>query len=412
MKCSFSLTLWLSTIVAAHAHATTQRQWITSWYGSPIEAIQQESRSSCKLTPVSNQNLPPAYYVIQQFENATFRTVVRLSAGGDRLRVRISNAYGCHPLTVGGLQVIASGESRRATFNRQLRAVVAPRTSIVSDPVDLSTPDAAKIEIRVFYPEPIPQGITFSVTAEGSALIAGDALLTTTPQETTTQLPAYFLTSVDVERTSTRGAIVAIGDSITAGGGTRWPALLAQRLSKVGKSYAVINAGIGGNRLLRDSPARNHVGVSVSDRFQTDVLDQASVKYVILFAGINDLGWAQTSLDDSKPPTLAEITAATCKLSERAHRRGLIFYAATLPPFEGASIRGYYTPEKNQLRHALNAWIRESRCIDGNVDFERALSNPENANQFHPDFDSGDHLHPNDAGQRAMSDAIDLALFR
>jgi len=290
---------------------------------------------------------------------------------------------------------------------------VPPGALAVSDPVTLATSAGTELTISVYYPESIPQQITrHDNAAESNVLIRANVARNRPPAPAETSLPhTYFLTGVDVESTVPSGTVVAIGDSITDGGARRWPALLARRLADTGKNYGVLNAGISGNRLLRDGevPWPEVFGQSALNRFDRDVLNQPGVKYVILYEGINDLGLS--TLDCSNPPTVADITAAIRLLAQRARQRGLKFYAATLAPFEGTLEPGYYSRQKNHIREGINEWIRGSRDIDGYFDFDRALADPAQPDRMSPALDSSDHLHPNDAGEQVLSKAVDLSMF-
>lgn len=405
------LLLLLASCIAGPLHAAEEQHWIPSWYGTSLAPTHEPERLPCLAKQASDPKLSAEDSGALRFENVTFRTIVHLTIGGDRLRLRLSNADGCSSLRIGRIDVRTRKGDRTVTFNGQAQTTVSAGMAVVSDPLNVGTTDGENIEIRAFYPGLLPHEMTFTSGAEENTIIPDASLSATRAQQLSKRLATYFLTAVDVDRASSRGVIVAIGDSITAGGAGAWPALLARRLQREGKEYSVLNAGIGGNRLLSDSPQGKFMGESVPHRFQHDVLDQQNVSYVILYIGINDLGLAQTTWDNSPTPKVAEFIRAICHLSERAHQRGSPLYVSTLPPFEGTSTPGYYTDEKNKVRQQINAWVRESRCIDGYFDFDRALAHPEELNRLHPEFDSGDHLHPNEAGQRALSSAIDLSFF-
>jgi lysophospholipase L1-like esterase len=207
------------------------------------------------------------------------------------------------------------------------------------------------------------------------------------------------------------GSIVTFGDSITDGArstpdtNSRWPDILAKRLMEQpgNAKPAVLNAGIGGNRVLTDSIY--NYGINALARFESDALDQAGVTYVIVMEGINDIGNGR----QNPTPTAEDLIVGHKQLIEMAHTRGLKIYGATLTPFEAAN---YFTKEGEAKREALNQWIRESKAYDAVIDFDLATRDPANPTRLLPRYDSGDHLHPNDAGYKAMGDSIDLAIFK
>jgi lysophospholipase L1-like esterase len=218
----------------------------------------------------------------------------------------------------------------------------------------------------------------------------------------------FLISRVEVAAPQNAGVIAAFGDSITDGAvstvdtNNRWPDQLARRLAarKGGRPFAVINQGISGNRLLGDG-----AGVAALARFDRDVLMQTGVTHVIVLEGINDIGQARAN----PTPGAQDLIAAHKQLIARAKARGLTMIGATLTPYEGAA---YYTPEGEAKRQALNDWIRNSGEYDGVIDFDKLTRDPANPKRFNPAFDSGDHLHPNDAGYKAMGDAIELGLFK
>jgi lysophospholipase L1-like esterase len=213
--------------------------------------------------------------------------------------------------------------------------------------------------------------------------------------------------------------VVAFGDSITDGARStpnanrRWPDFLAERLrARGGSEVGVLNAGIGGNRVLRDPADNIRFGMNALARFDRDVLAQPGVKYVIVLEGINDLGHAGTPAPAAEMPSEEDLVAGMKQMIERAHERGLKIFGATLTPFAGTAFPGYYSPEKDAIRKRINEWIRKSKAFDGVIDFDEAVRDPNRPDAMLPAYDGGDHLHPGDAGYKAMGAAIDLALFR
>jgi lysophospholipase L1-like esterase len=204
--------------------------------------------------------------------------------------------------------------------------------------------------------------------------------------------------------------LVAFGDSLTEGGGfvsRPWPAVLAERLQRRsgGGRIDVVNAGISGNRLLRDD-----FGPSGVRRFRRDALERAGVRWVIVLEGINDLGYAGSADPGAPPVTADELIGGFRQLIAQARAAGVKIYGGTLLPFEGA-VGGYYAQEKERVRQAVNAWMRSTGELDAVIDFDAAVLDPERPARLRPAFDTGDHLHLNAAGQRAMGEAVDLRLF-
>jgi len=229
-----------------------------------------------------------------------------------------------------------------------------------------------------------------------------------------------FLTGVDVAAPPSASTLIAFGDSITDGARStvdtnhRWPNFLAERLlaRKGAAPIAVVDEGIGGNRILHDPNMNIAFGVSALARFDRDVLAQPGVKYVIVLEGINDLGHASPDHFPEEQVNAGQIIAGLKQLAARAHEKGIKIYGATLTPFQGTPSTGYYSPEKEAQRKAVNEWIRTGNAFDGVIDFDKAVRDPANPDRMAEAFDSGDHLHPKDAGYRAMGESINVALFK
>jgi len=244
----------------------------------------------------------------------------------------------------------------------------------------------------------------------GDAEIAANSTITSWP----------FLTTVEVRPGETNGAVVALGDSITDGFGStlnanhRWTDVLADRLLVPnGRGTAVLNAGLSGNRLLHDAPeGYPWYGPDALNRFDGDVLGQSGVKYVVVLEGLNDIGLPGYVAPESDQVTSSQLTAGLLQLIQRAHSRGISVYGGTLTPFEGAAYPGYYSPAKEAERQQVNQWIRSSESFDAVIDFDQAVRDPDHPARLHPQYDSGDHLHPNDAGYHAMGSAVELGWFQ
>ena len=360
------------------------------------------------------------------FSNQTLREIVRVSIGGSTVRVRLSNAHNRATVNVGAAHLalraqesaITPGSDRVLTFSGRPNLVLPPDAVAISDPVTLEIPAGSDVAVSLFIPGNAMAGGVHYGALQTSYITAGDVTGSTTLAEPTPLNSWAFLAGVDVMATEKAATVVTFGDSITDGtrstpdANRRWPNLLDERLRarKGGASLGVVNAGIGGNRVLHDAvPAVIRFGVNAMARFDRDVLAQPGVRYVVVLEGINDIGFPPGISPAGEEVTAEDVIAGHRQLIERAHQRGLKIFGATLTPFEGAA---YYTPEKEVKRKAVNEWIRSSRAYDGVIDFDVAARDPASPQKFLPAFDGGDHLHPSDAGYKAMAAAINLALFR
>jgi lysophospholipase L1-like esterase len=399
-------SLLVATLFAAAAPGAPPQHWVASWGTSPAPQSSTEEMRASHLT----------------FANQTLREIVHLSLGGGTVRVRLSNAFGKQPLEIGAVHValrfkesaIVAGSDRAVTFNGHRSVSIPPNAPVLSDPVKLDIPAASDLAISIFIPKSATGAGVHYFAQQKTYVGSGD--LTAAPDiPAATTLPSWvFLTGVDVLAPQAAATVVAFGDSITdgahstPGANCRWPDFLAARLlARRGAKVAAVNAGIGGNRVLSD-PAAAWPGVNSLARFDRDVLAVPGVKYVVLLEGINDLG---SSTPESDTVTADDLIAAMKQLIARAHDRGLKIVGATLLPFEGTPHKGYFTPAKDLQRQALNDWIRTSHAFDAVIDFDRALRDPQHPSRMLPQYDSGDHLHPGDAGYRAMGEAVDLKLF-
>ena len=362
-----------------------------------------------------------------KFDKQTVRQIVRTSIGGDQVRVRLANTFGDVPLAIGAARLALrdSGErsdpasDRVLTFSGSPSITIPPGALAVSDPVALSVPALSELAVSIYFPEP-----TTSTTVHAFAFQtnyfspAGDFTAEAVmPVETTAQ-SWVFLTGIDVTVTEPTGVVVALGDSITDGAfstpdtNQRWPDLLAERLVADADqpTMAVLNAGIGANRLLNDpTEGFEFAGPNALARFDRDVLAQPGVTHLIVFEGINDIGMPALSGDPAEFVSADELIAGLRQLAERAHEHGIVAVGATITPFEGAM---YFSQEGEAIRQAVNDWIRTGRAFDSVIDFDDVVRDPGQPTRLLPAFDSGDHLHPNDAGFQAMAESIDLALLR
>lgn len=405
-----TVALVAALAVPAFVNATEPGTWIGTWSASP-----QPTWGADFAFPT---NIPVT------LQGQTIRQVARVSLGGKRLRIVLSNAYGSQPLVIGAAHValtdtqsaIVSGTDRPITFGGKASAVVPPGAPLVSDPVDLAVAPLASVAVSIFLPN-ATQATTFHWDGRQTAYLAkGNQVAAQRIKIDSTTGARIFLTGIQVEAATPAGAVVVIGDSTTDGNGatidanSRWPDFLAARLAP--RNVAVLNAGISGARLLGD-----RMGVNALARFDRDVLSQPRIKTVIVLLGINDISWPGTAFDpDGVRPAADALIAAYRQLITRAHTHGVRIVGATLTPFEGAlpntPLDNYYHADKDQLRQQINAWIRTSGEFDAVIDFDALARDPAHPARLKPEFDSGDHLHPGDQGNKAMADAIELdALF-
>ena len=402
-----------AAIAKGAASAHEHEYWIATWGASPHHII------------TFFQNGP----LSAPLDGQTVRQRIHLSAGGHRLRVHFSNAFGATPLVIGAASVAlpnreASVKPRsvhRLTFGGAGSITIPPGAPALSDPVDLSVPDQGDLVISIYLPGST-RIETMHATGQQTGYLSqpGDFTASANMPVAAETQSRLFLSEVDVMTQAVPGVIVAFGDSITDGANStsgtnhRWPDFLYGRLRAAAHGHptpAVVNEGLSGNQLLRDL-----MGVSALARFDRDVLAVPGVRDVIVLIGINDIGVpgarfgnAQPLIAASDEPTLASLIAGYRQLIARAHEHRLRILGATLTPFQGAA---NYTPQKEQLRQSVNRWIRTSGAFDGVIDFDAAARDPSHPGQFLPAYDSGDHLHPKDAGYHAMAAAVNLSLLR
>jgi lysophospholipase L1-like esterase len=280
-------------------------------------------------------------------------------------------------------------------------------------------PAAGDLAISLYLPK-AATGAGVHYSAQQTSYAANGDLTGAASLPAATTLSSWvFVTGVDVLAPESTGMVVTFGDSITDGARStsdvnhRWPDILAARLlARHGKKVAVIDAGIGGNRVLHDARSDVRYGANALARFDRDALAQPGVKWIILLEGINDLGHYDPAGPDSEKPSAEDVIAGLKQMVERAHELGIKVVGGTLTPFEGTAFGHYFTPEKEAKRKAINEWIRTGGAFDGVADFDKAVRDPERPDRMLAAYDSGDHLHPQDAGYKAMGEAVDLALFK
>jgi lysophospholipase L1-like esterase len=379
---------------------TPAGKWVEAWYSPPLAP-------TAVLT----------FGDVRIFAHQTVRQVVRLESGGERVRIRLTNELGLAPVKIGSVHVALSspnavtdpGTDHVLTFGGKPDAVIPVGQALVSDPVEMTVTAFADLAISIYYPERLaPAGHLLQVHLSPKGDHGADPVWR---DATPARAPA-LVSGVEVETGPAHHVLVTFGDSITEGAGATpgtnmdYPEQLARRLehSSAGSSWVVINSGISGNRLLHEGS-----GPSALDRFERDALDIPGVSAIIVLEGINDIGWAFDANGDTGPVSPADLIGAYKQLIARAHARGLKIFGGTILPYEDA---GYYHPEGEAVRAAVNDWIRTSGAFDGVIDFEQAVRDPQHPTRYRGADQSGDNLHPNDAGYRAMSEAVDLKALK
>lgn len=378
---------------------------------------------------------------LQTYRNQTLRLIVHTSAGGTKVRIKLSNTYGNVPLVIGAAHIarrtagaeIDPHSDRMLRFHGKSSTTIAAGSMAVSDPVELDAPALSDLAISLFLPEGTEARTSHSLAKQTSYVSpeTGDSTAVAKFPVAKAIHSWPLLTGVDVEASTGAAAIVAFGSSLTDGDGTkddtngRWPDVLAERLQNGAGGRAeigVLNEGIIGNRLLHDSPkvGGNPFGAGLGEaglaRFERDVLAQAGVRYVIVGLGINDMLFPAFSFTPASEKVSAEdIISGYRQLIARGHAKGIRVIGTTNPPFENSAFEGlvsaFYTPEREAVRQKVNDWIRRSGEFDAVVDLDAVLRDPSRPTQLLPAYDSGDHLHPNNAGCVAEANAFPLALF-
>ena len=355
-------------------------------------------------------------------EDMTVREIVHISIGGPEVRVVFTNEFGTESLTIGAGQVAVSqggstintvaASSAGLTFGGRESVTIPAGALVVSDPANITVPPQADLAISFFLPQQPIQQVSQHGYADQTGYVASGNVVGAKSLESPKEIEQWpFLKAVDVKAGAHAAAVVAFGDSITDGAwatrnqNARWPDVLARRLQADKKTadLGVLNLGIGGNRILHDN-----TGPSALARFDRDVIAQAGVKYCIILEAINDIGHAYDPSRAYDVVSADDLIGGYLQMIERAHMHGIKVYLATLTPYVGAK---YQSPQGEQVRKTLNNWIRTNKVADGFIDFDKATLDPAHPDTFLPAYDHGDHLHPGDAGYKAMGDSIDLALF-
>lgn len=404
-KLNYLLTIFLSAILAvsqlAIAQSHSDPRWVTTWATSPSTLLD------------SGED-------VAELNNQTLRLITHVSAGGSSLRLRLANYHGEKALQVGAVAValqneadsIRPGSSKPVTFGGREAITIARGAVVISDPIAFDVPALTSLAVSIYVPEASGFVTAHRLSNQTNYISGTGNQVAATALDNPTESAAWsLLTAIDVISDGSPSTIALVGDSITDGWGStdsanqRWPDHFARRLfaDNTIADFAIANAGISGNRVTTEASAT--FGENLQARFERDVLALSNVSHMVLMEGINDIGMSSLA---GTLISAESIISGYRQIIARAQARGIKVIGATLTPYEGA---GYYRPEGEQVRQAVNAFIRDGGMFDGVIDFEKAVQDPANPARIRPDF-TADNLHPNDEGYKAMADMIDLDLFR
>jgi lysophospholipase L1-like esterase len=385
-----------------------QQYWVGSWAAS-------------QQLPEPQNSLAP-----DDLRDATLRQVVHLSLGGSQIRLHLSNRFGTQPFHITSVHVaqpasrtsgaIRTETDKRFTFSGSPDVMIPAGAEYVSDPLAFSAAALSDLAITLHTDVPPAQQTGHPGSRETSFLVHGDLISAAELPNAKQVEHWYFISAVDVAAAADARAVVTLGDSITDGhgattnGNDRWPDVLAKRLqAEAGtRDVAVLNHGIGGNRLLLDG-----LGPNALARFDHDVIAQTGVRYLMILEGINDIGTLTRDHDvpqSEHDALVRHMIGAYEQMIMRAHAHGIRVVGATITPFAGS---GYYHPGQvsEADRQAVNQWIRTPGHFDAVVDFDKVARDPQHPERLLPTYDCGDHLHPSPAGYAAMAEAVPLSLF-
>ena len=413
----------IALIAALSAHVLTAQNsneqspnehWIATWTAAPLQA------PAVRLASVG-QPVSAAQQALIGFNNQTIRMITPISVTGRRVRVHLSNAYGTTPLVIGAVHValhgkdsaIVAGSDHALSFGGKPGFTIPAGASALTDSVDFDAPPLAELAVSLFVASATGAPTVHAVGSHTTYISQpGDMSAQAAFTDAATTQSYYWLSGVDVLAPASASTIVAFGDSITDGArssvdtNSSWPSRLSKRLlaNHATSAFAVANQGIAGNRILRDVAGTNALA-----RFDTDVLSPAGVRWLVVLEGINDIGRGTgPNAVPADAVTAEDLIAGLRQMVERAHVRGIRVAGATLTPYTGAA---YFSEKGEGIRDTVNNWIRSGKAFDAVIDFDAATRDPERPKQLRAAYDSGDHLHPNDAGYNAMAESIDLTIF-
>lgn len=422
MRAARLLVLLLATLPLLPAQAQ-QQHWVATWGTATTLAIHE---LPAWVQPPPADSLPPnpppspVLPVPATMQDQSLRMIVRSSVGGTQLRLQFANALGAPPTRLGAVRValhtgdgrIDAASDRAVTFNGASEVTLRPGALVVSDAIALELPPLTEVAVSIWLPDVSDTRSSHELGLNTTYVASGNTVSAEAFTAAQINRSYFWLTGMEVLAAPGSGSIVAFGDSITDGYSSTpdahraWPALLAAKLQAdpALARLGVVNMGISGNRVLR-----HLVGSSAVSRFDRDVLARSGVEWLILMEGINDINFtALPGAPESEQASAQQIIEGLAQLVDRAHAHGIKVLGGTLMPMGGLWL---HNPMTEAMRQEVNSWIRSSGKFDAVVDFDAVTRNPADPQRLHPDFDAGDFIHPNDAGNAAMADAIDLQLF-
>ncbi len=404
------LSLTTASFAWASSYAHSPEKWVATWSSPPMAQA-----PATEATPTQPSFVPRA------FENQTIRQIAHISLGGQRVRIRVSNAYGTQPLRIGSAHValqasgaaIVPGSDRALKFSG-LPAISVPAGAVaLSDPIDLSVATQASFAVSLYLPTNTGPATFFENTSQAETYVSGPGDFTGSAnlQSAENLQSRYFLSVVEVSARGNAGTVVAIGDSVTKGAtatNLSWPSFLFNRLnSQYGtQKLGVINQGIGCGRMLYD-----FCGPGAANRFDRDALAVSGATHVIVALGLVDIILPTAFGIPSQTVSASDIIVGLKQLIERAHAQDLTVYGATITPFGSSIFPNVYTPENEATRKAVNRWIRTSGAFDDVIDFDAAVRDPNDPTRYSAIY-TIDGIHPNDAGSELMANAVDIRLFQ
>ncbi|HWK42446.1 MAG TPA: SGNH/GDSL hydrolase family protein [Croceibacterium sp.] len=424
-----------AALLIASTSATAQRNpeahWIESWGTAqtltpqgppPFASEPPKEGASARPAPPPPSSPSPFVPYPEELADQTVRMIVRTSAGGEQFRLEFSNALGGGPVTFGSVHAALAGEAgainagsdREVSFGGKSGLTLFPGARVVSDPIDLAVAPLTEVAVSIYLPNPTPTNTVHALGLSPAYIVPGNATAALTLSSPQVARSYFWLNGLSVPAKDTgAGTIVALGDSITDGYATTpgmhaaWPSLLAERLQADSElsGWGVVNVGISGNRILNPG-----AGDAALARFDEDVLARPGVKWVIVLEGINDINMSiMPGMPESQHVTAGQIIDGLSQLIDRAHLHGVKVAGGTVLGTYGLP---FYNDAGRAMWEDVNQWIRTSGRFDAVIDFEAATRDSDNPLRINPEFDPGDHVHPNDAGNRAMAGAIDLNIFR